>query len=64
MRLTIKEVRLDDATAAALTEYADRRGVKLATAVGYLVKSGLLRLAALKKYRESPRGRRANRRRR
>lgn len=64
MRLTTKTIKVTDETADMLREYATRRGLTTTMALGLLVKSGLLRLAALKRYRETPRGRRANRRRR
>ncbi len=54
-------IHITDETWAELCAYAKRRDVKLSTAVAYAVRSGLSRLLALKRYRDSPRGRRAAR---
>ena len=64
MRLTTKTIKVTDETADMLREYCDRRGITSTAAVGLLVRTALLRLATLRRYRETPAGRRANRRRR
>ncbi|CAN5901030.1 hypothetical protein BH11MYX4_BH11MYX4_01820 [soil metagenome] len=52
---------VDDDTLAELRDYAKRRNIKLSTAISYAVRSGLLRLNALRAYRSTPKGRRARR---
>ena len=49
----------DDATDHALHAYASRQNIRVSTAISYALKSGLLRLDTCRRYRQSPKGRRA-----